>query len=266
MRRSTGPSASVSRWAMPLDGSSSRSTVGRWARRQAGRRCAGSRWTARARTSSGTPRGPSARSARRPARRPSARRRTRPGGAARRGTGRAPRPALERDGEALLDRERREQAGVLERAAEPAPGPRVGAPGGDVAAAEHGSARRRRGVKPEMRSNSVVLPAPFGPMMPRISPVPTVKRHVVDGADAAERCQPTPRARAQLRRSGHVGRPVAADVAGVDLDGTASGAGSCRRRGRRTVACAPSRNTERSTSGRRAGPRSGRGSGSRPSP
>ncbi len=29
------------------------------------------------------------------------------------------------------------------------------------------------GVKPEMRSNIVVLPAPFGPMMPTISPAPT---------------------------------------------------------------------------------------------
>ncbi len=35
MRRSSGASASVSRWAMPLDGSSSSTTVGRWATTQA---------------------------------------------------------------------------------------------------------------------------------------------------------------------------------------------------------------------------------------
>ena len=53
-------------------------------------------------------------------------------------------PALERDGDGLLDGERREQAGVLERPAEPAPGPARAPSGGDVVAAEARRGRRRR--------------------------------------------------------------------------------------------------------------------------
>ena len=37
-----------------------------------------------------------------------------------------------------------------------------------------------------MTLNSVVLPAPFGPMSATICPVRTVMRHLVDGAQPAE--------------------------------------------------------------------------------
>ena len=41
-------------------------------------------------------------------------------------------------------------------------------------------------VKPATISKQVVLPAPFGPMTPRISPGATSKRHVVDGDHTTE--------------------------------------------------------------------------------
>ena len=59
-------------------------------------------------------------------------------------SGRGPRPPLERDRDRLLDRERREEPGVLERPAEPVAARRSGG-ARDVDAAEHDPARRRRG-------------------------------------------------------------------------------------------------------------------------
>ena len=76
---------------------------------------------------------------------------------------------LEGDGEGLPGGQRREQQGLLERPAEPGPGPLVRRLAGDVPAPQ----LDRPGVvgrKPEMQSNSVVLPAPLWPMRPRISP------------------------------------------------------------------------------------------------
>ena len=43
------------------------------------------------------------------------------------------------------------------------------------------------GTKPEMMSRMVVLPAPFGPIIPMIWPLVNAEAHVVDGADTAER-------------------------------------------------------------------------------
>ena len=42
-------------------------------------------------------------------------------------------------------------------------------------------------VKPVMALNIVVLPAPFGPMRPKTSPVTNLQRHRVDGDEPAER-------------------------------------------------------------------------------
>ena len=49
--------------------------------------------------------------------------------------------------------------------------------------------RARPQVKPEIRSNSVVLPAPFGPMMPTISPGATDSPTLLDRPDATERAR-----------------------------------------------------------------------------
>ena len=46
---------------------------------------------------------------------------------------------------------------------------------------------------PRMQLNSVDLPEPLGPMIPRISPSSHVERHVVDGAHAAEILAPMSR-------------------------------------------------------------------------
>ena len=68
----------------------------------------------------------------------------------------------------LRDRQRREDPGVLERPAEAEAGSRSAA-SRDVLA-RRGTTAPRRAEKPEIRSKIVVLPAPFGPMSPRISP------------------------------------------------------------------------------------------------
>ena len=81
-----------------------------------------------------------------------------------------------------------------------------GAEVGDVVAEQHDRARRRASTKPEMMSNSVVLPAPFGPMRPRISPSSSVEVDVVDGADAAE---------ARARRSRTLERPALGAAVGA---------------------------------------------------
>ena len=56
----------------------------------------------------------------------------------------------------------------------------------DAAAVEQHVARVGP-VLPVMMSIIVVLPAPLGPMMARISPGASVERQVVDGAEAVER-------------------------------------------------------------------------------
>src|SRR5437762_9148120 len=43
---------------------------------------------------------------------------------------------------------------------------------------------RDAGLRPEMSSNKVVLPAPFGPPMPRTSPIPTSKERSSTAANA----------------------------------------------------------------------------------
>ena len=177
MRSSSGPSASASRWAMPLDGSSSRSTVGWWARTQA-------RSTMR-RLPVESSRTNLSRKAPRPMQLdelvdPVARRAASESMTAGRCSAAASgsrTSTLRSSATAIVSRdgERGEQAAVLERAAEPELGPRLrGSP-------VQCRARRRcvspstivpasAGVNPEMTSKSVVLPAPFGPMNPTISP------------------------------------------------------------------------------------------------
>jgi hypothetical protein len=88
-------------------------------------------------------------------------------------------------GDGLGHGERREQPGVLERPAEAAAGPLVGArsvtswPRSTMRPAVDGQEARDQ-------SMIVVLPAPFGPMRPRISPWRSDEVDVVDGGDAAE--------------------------------------------------------------------------------
>ena len=79
--------------------------------------------------------------------------------------------ALERVREVLRHGERREDPRVLERPAEAHPRPLRRAPASvtSTPSSMH-AARRRVRRSPESTSNSVVLPAPFGPMRPRISP------------------------------------------------------------------------------------------------
>ena len=62
----------------------------------------------------------------------------------------------------------------------------------------------------------MVLPAPFGPMMPTISPGATLQRHVVDGADAAEAHGEVGDLERRHRGSVDSGVAAIATVAGVD--------------------------------------------------
>ena len=138
-------------------------------------------------------RGGRARSAwRRPARRP------RPG--CRRGRAGAP-PRRGRLTARSRDHERRISAAVrmFSRAvsepntsrrwnvrAMPAPGPDVGLGAGDVLAVEAGPGRCTVSCRPVMTLNSVVLPAPFGPIRPVIEPGLDVEVDVVHGDVPAE--------------------------------------------------------------------------------
>ena len=61
---------------------------------------------------------------------------------------------------------------------------RLGRQPRDVAAVEHDLARRSAGLNPEITSKSVVLPAPLGPPMPRISPGMTSKLRSLTAASA----------------------------------------------------------------------------------
>ena len=87
---------------------------------------------------------------------------------------------------------------------------RLGAKPGDVAAVEAHRALRSPGSTPVMTLTSVVLPAPFGPIRPTISPLVDRQRETVDGAQAAERARDVvdleQRAHASLRRR----QPIAA--------------------------------------------------------
>ena len=138
----------------------------------------------------------------------------------------------------LGDGERREQPGVLERPAEAAAGPgRSGCSVGDVVAVEHDRAvvgGQEAGDEVEQRR----LAGAVGPDEPEdLARVRASKRDVVDGGDAAE---------------------ALGDAADLEHDGVASAGRSTGRRTvrrRRSAPCArrrpaPSRNTERSMSGR----------------
>ncbi len=57
----------------------------------------------------------------------------------------------------------------------------------DLLALEADRAGGRRVACPAMQLKVVLLPEPFGPIRPRISPSSTVEGHVVDGGEAAER-------------------------------------------------------------------------------
>ena len=187
-RRISGPSASASRWAMPDDGSSSSSTVGRVgddarevddpprARRQLADE-----------TGRGRRRGRTARSARRP-------------GSAdavlgvdrrRQAEDRVDRildldPPVERHRDASPRRSGGNSAASWNDRPSPSAARRCGAQPA-TSTPPRTTRPRSRGVNPQIRSNSVVLPAPFGPMMPDDLPLAARSdRHVVDGPDAAE--------------------------------------------------------------------------------
>ncbi len=206
-RSSTGASASTSRWAMPL-----RRLVEQDHRRPVGDQAGevddrgGCRSTARGRTSCGTRRARAARAARRRVRRPGARSRTRSAGAAPREDGsRTLDEPLEATASVSLDGQRGNRRASWNERPRPA---RPARPAPSVVTSRRractwpASAR----VKPQMRSNSVVLPAPFGPMMPTISPVRD-RRTTRRRRRGCHRTAPTARRRARTGRR-RVDRPV----------------------------------------------------------
>ena len=79
-------------------------------------------------------------------------------------------PLLQSDEQRLEDGEAREQPGVLEPPDQPEPAALVRGHAADVLAGRGGTGPRSAGTYPLMRSNSVVLPDPLGPMSPRTSP------------------------------------------------------------------------------------------------
>ena len=83
-------------------------------------------------------------------------------------------------------REQREHARGLERAAEPAPGPAVRRHRAVTSRPPSSTGPPSAATSPEIRLNSVVLPAPFGPMMPRNSPARDLERDIGDDARAAD--------------------------------------------------------------------------------
>ena len=111
-----------------------------------------------------------------------------------------------------------------------------GPSGGHVAPVEARPGRASGRVKPPSSSNVVVLPAPFGPMRPTVSPARTPKRHVADRAHAAEALAQTPRL--EQGRAASVGRRCAGTCAGSRAAGHE----------RRASGCAGSSSTRRSAS------------------
>ena len=86
-----------------------------------------------------------------------------------------------------ITRHSRKRARDLEGAAEAVRQPRIGRRRPSTRrAVEPDAARRSASVRRRCRSNSVVLPAPFGPISPTISPRRDVDRDAVDRGDAAE--------------------------------------------------------------------------------
>ena len=149
---------------------------------------------------------------------------------------------LEGDGDRLLDGERGEQPGVLERAPEAAAGPGRAGLRSVMSVPPSTTAPPSAGVKPETTSNSVVLPAPLGPMMPTISPGATAR-----STRSTARMPPKLRVSSRTceRRAARRRRPrrwrATAPPPGCRCPPPAW---TC------TAAAAPSRNTERRTSGR----------------
>ena len=85
----------------------------------------------------------------------------------------------------VADRQRGEQLQALERAGQPGPGPAVRGQPGDVAPVEHHLAGVGR-CSPVTTLNSVVLPAPLGPMSPVTVPGSTASEMSVERGLAAE--------------------------------------------------------------------------------
>ena len=106
--------------------------------------------------------------------------------------------AEHRQVQVVLDGQAEEQPGRLERARE--------AHAGALARRQRRSRRCRTarpcpavgGNSPEIRLNSVVLPAPLGPRMARRSPGRDLEVHVADGVDAAEAPADPPQAEDRL--------------------------------------------------------------------
>ena len=154
----SSPSSSVSRSSSPDAGSSSRSTHGRMASARA---------TSRRRA---MPVGsePAEWSARWPI--PTRSKRASAAGPAGSRSARPPVADLDRDLHVLANGEHAERLESLEGPGEPATRAAVGRQTGDVGAAEHDPARRSARRSPLAMLNSVVLPAPLGPMRPSTSP------------------------------------------------------------------------------------------------
>ena len=158
------------------------------------------------------------------------------------------------------------------RAAEPGRARWSGPSRVDVAPAEHDPPGRRARVKPEIRSNSVVLPAPFGPMSPTTSPGATV-----NDTSSTARMPPKRRPRhARRDRAARRGRRRRVGALAGDERGSATAVPAIGRCAAGAVAVGwavreprPPRPRGTPSAARRAARaarRSGRGSGSRPSP
>jgi hypothetical protein len=97
------------------------------------------------------------------------------------------------------------------------------------------------GVNPDTTSNSVVLPAPLGPMIPTISPGATAR-------STASRARMPPKLRDSSRTSRAAG--PSPDTTSVLCDAAAARLPLSEPDCTCAAAAAPSRNTDRSTSGR----------------
>ena len=108
------------------------------------------------------------------------------------------------DHDVVLDRERRKRPHDLEGAADAAAADLVGRQPVDALARERDACRRPARSTPAIMLNSVVLPAPFGPITAKIDALRHREADVVDRAQAAEALRDV----RHLQERGHVRPPA----------------------------------------------------------